>query len=435
MKICLINNLYPPYIRGGAERVVKTIADGLARNGHDVFIIATCSIFKKSKISAEGICASPRLVRFRRRSALSGKNQKSKIYCIPALYYNLNKLPIILRLFWHIVDMFDAGSFMRVRTILKKEKPDMVMTHNLKGVGFLVPLAIKLSGIKYIHTLHDIQLIHPSGLMIYGKEKKINGVFAKIYAAICRFLFGSPDVVISPSKWLLKIHEERGFFKKSKKAIMPNPMPAPLPTGQTGLIKRSAEGMGGVERRSEEGIFRFLYVGQIEKHKGIFLLIKVFKIFFSILLNKGGRGGIRGARMGCELVIVGGGSKLEETKKMAGNDENIKFLGRKTSEEVRELMLNSDCLIVPSLCYENSPTVIYEAFSVGLPVIGADLGGIPELLGEMGGILFEPNEDKLAAKIEWAANNKEELKEITEKAEKKIRMIEMGDYINKLINV
>lgn len=396
---------------------METIVDGLFKNGHEVFIIATCPIFKKSKITtASGGIPSSEL------NKSGGGNQKLKIYCIPALYYNLNKLPIILRLFWHIADMFDIGSFMMTRTILKKEKPDMVMSHNLKGVGFLAPLAIKLSGIKYIHTLHDIQLIHPSGLMIYGKEKKINSVFVKIYAAICRFLFGSPDVVISPSGWLLKMHAERGFFKKSKIVVMPNPVPSTL------LFKKGAvSSQPSLLREAQEGLFRFLYVGQIEKHKGIFLLIEAFKKLFP----SGSPDYERGT---CELIVVGDGSKLEEAKKMAGDDENIKFLGRKEREDVLEIMRQSDCLVVSSLCYENSPTVIYEAFSVGLPVMGSNLGGIPELLGEERGILFEPNEDKLAAKMEWAMNNKEELKEITEKVEKKIRMIKIGDYINELIN-
>ena len=41
MKICLINNLYKPFNRGGAEKVAETIVDGLIKAGHEVFIIST----------------------------------------------------------------------------------------------------------------------------------------------------------------------------------------------------------------------------------------------------------------------------------------------------------------------------------------------------------------------------------------------------------
>ena len=87
--------------------------------------------------------------------------------------------------------MFDVGSYFKVKSILKKEKPDVVMTHNLKGVGYLIPKVIKGMGLKYVHTLHDIQLIHPSGLMIHGREQQINSIFAKLYVSVCRWLFGS----------------------------------------------------------------------------------------------------------------------------------------------------------------------------------------------------------------------------------------------------
>ena len=199
-------------------------------------------------------------------------------------------------------------------------------------------------------------------------------------ATVCRLLFGSPDTVVSPSKWLLGMHEDRGFFKGSEKEVMPNSIPpTPLTKGGAG------------------GFFRFLYVGQIEEHKGVLFLIKTFKKAVSAHA---------GSLQNTELLIVGDGSKMEEAKKNAAENENIKFLGRKNKEEVLEIMRQSDCLVVPSLCYENSPTVIYEAFAVGLPVMGANLGGIPELLGGGRGILFRTGDaDDLAEKMRWAMGN------------------------------
>ncbi|MEK7097883.1 MAG: glycosyltransferase family 4 protein, partial [Patescibacteria group bacterium] len=359
MKICLINNLYAPYSKGGAERVLENIASALKKE-HKVFVVSTKPHSKFSIFNFQfSINEIDNLIN----------------YQIPSLYYNLNKIPVVFRLFWHVWDMFDLVSYYRVYRIIKKEKPDIVMTHNLKGVSFLIPRLLQCLKIKHIHTLHDIQLIHPSGLMFYGEEKKVDGLFAKIYQSACRLLFGSPNLVVSPSSWLLQMHTDRGFFKDSEKKVIQNPISVILNASEESNLPLLDK-----ERAGVRWVGSFLYVGQIERHKGVELLINAFKKL------EGDYG----------LLIVGPGSMLEELKENT-KDARIKFLGSKSKEEVRELMQKADCLVVPSLCYENSPTVIYEAFANNLPVIASDLGGIPELLDE--NCLFKPEEDELLQKL------------------------------------
>ena len=87
------------------------------------------------------------------------------------------------------------------------------------------------------------------------------------------------------------------------------------------------------------------------------------------------------------FLVVGDGS----LKNAITETDNLKLLGKKTSKEVSKLLSESLAVIIPSRCYENSPTVIYEAAAVGTPVIAANLGGIPELVKRFGGILFEPD--------------------------------------------
>ncbi|MFA5318192.1 MAG: glycosyltransferase, partial [Patescibacteria group bacterium] len=347
MKIALINNLYKPYARGGAERVAETIINELAKQKHEVAVIASKPFFGKKIV-------------------FNNKYLMLNIYFWNIIsYYNLGKLPKIFRPLWHLINIFNLQSYFKVKKILKTEKPDLVMTHNLTGVGFLTPLAIGRSGVKtasaefrrvkHIHTLHDIQLIHPSGLIFVNQENKINSVFAKIYQAINKKLFASVDVVISPSEWLINEHVKRGFFKDSKKVVMRNPIKtSPSPS----LVRRG----------DDDGKFIFLYVGQVEKHKGIDVLLRS-----SAKLKEQN-----------VLWIVGDGGESQKSKvksQKLGLD-NIKFLGQKSSIEIEELMQKADCLVVPSLCYENQPTVIIEAKQNNLPVIASDIGGIPELLEE-----------------------------------------------------
>lgn len=399
--------------------MVELIVEELERQGHKVFIITT-KPYKKLTTSCQLLA--------------------TKIFHLQSFYYNLSKIHTALRFFWHIWDLFDFKTARKIEKILKKTKPDIVMTHNLKGVSFLIPRVIQRLKIKHIHTLHDIQLLHPSGLLFFGQEKKINSIPAKVYQSINKKLFASPDLVISPSKWLLDLHTKKGFFLKSAQKVILNPSKkeAPLEKGasfNTGSAKadrishsymsisnankvsRSKKATSHVDRTGLEPVFprvtnlgayhlaerpmterllesnytRFLYAGQIEKHKGILFLIEAFLEF-----NQG--------YPKASLTIAGAGEALAKAKKMAKKNQNIRFLGKLSPEDVKKNMRETDCLIAPSLCYENSPNVIREALGLEKKIIATDIGGIGELLDKQ--FLFLPNDkESLIAKMREAAES------------------------------
>ena len=387
MKILLINNLYKPFARGGAEKVVEVTTGEFIKEGHKVDIITTRPYFTTPKKQEEVI----------------------KVFYLRSLYFNLHKISWCLRFFWHIIDSFSLAAPFYVFWKIKKENYDLVITHNLKGLSYLIPLVVKLSGVKYYHTLHDIQLLHPSGLMIYKKERLVNSLFARIYIKINTILFGSPNKVVSPSHWLIDLHLKNGFFPLSKKEVVNNPIS--IHSAQPPLEVR----------RSERGEpFYFLYVGQIEHHKGVMLLIDAFKS-----ISKNNRHYI--------LTIVGDGSRLEEIKQRVVGWENIKVLGRKNKDEVRELMVNSDCLVVPSLCYENSPTVIYEALAARLYPLASDLGGTRELLNNNPEYLFKPEVRELRNKMVWAVENRGVLRNKIQDLSDKTFNFDAQKYLEKIL--
>lgn len=355
MKVGVINNLYWPIGRGGAETIAKLIAEGLKERGDDVFIISTWN---------------------------NADKKEGDVYLVKSLYHKLSLVPIIFRIFWHLFNLFNFVNYFKLKKILENEKPDLIITHNLMGVGFLTPLLLRRARIKHIHVLHDMQLIHPSGLMYYKKERVMDGFLAKTYSFLCRQLFSSPVIVISPSAWLMGEHVKRGFFAKSERKIIFNP-----------VIINFAPRASNVHAN-----LQFLYVGQLEQHKGIIYLIEAFN-----LARK---------KMGaCQLKIIGGGRLLEAVKILVKKNPDIILLGKRDRDFVLESMKNSDYLIMPSVCYENSPTVIYEAASVGLPAIATAIGGTPELIEKFGGLLFEPGDvHDLVEKLIYASENKIEIK-------------------------
>ncbi len=347
MKIALANNLYCPYNRGGAETVVRQMAADLKAQGHDVFLITT-----KPK---------PQPARKEKASDNEKFNEELRIYYFPSYYYNLAKLPSYIKVFWHFANIFSWRKAAAIKKILIKEKPELVITHNLMGLGFLLPLVIKKLKIRHEHYLHDIQLLYPTGLMMLGKESVIDGLSARIYQLFTRDFLGSPAKVISPSFWLLEQHRQRGFFKDSQTEIK-----------NLTTLKSAA----AINRN--QAAKNFLFVGQIEEHKGIMFLLKSFQSALKI-------------RPDIKLTVIGDGSLLSAARNMAGESKQIEFRGRLSSDQVKEIMAENDFLIVPSLCYENSPMTIYEAHATGLKVLAANIGGIPETVNDYDK-LFRPGD-------------------------------------------
>jgi len=381
MKIAVVNNLYFPFNHGGAEQVVKKMINELQGLQNEVFLITT----RPHGSSTTSLSESPKTSDTTSPLDISKTQEnKLKIYYLNSSFYNLNTIPLGLRFFWHLNNIFDVKKYFKIKKILQNTRPDLIITHNLMGLGFLVPLIIRQLKIRHEHILHDIQLLYPSGLMLLDQEKKVDGIGAKIYQFLTRSLFVSPAKIISPSSWLLNEHLKRNFFPKSLYEIKPFDFKAEkistTPLEQQHLPETSATSAitpvdsAATPTRSAKTL---LFVGQIEDHKGIIWLISVFKKLKDPDLK---------------LIIVGDGTKMLSAQKLAMNDQRIKLLGRLKPEEIKKIMTASDYLIVPSLCYENSPTVIYEAQALNLPVIAAAIGGIPEIIKPQDYLFIAGNE-------------------------------------------
>ena len=364
MKIGIITNLYPPFIRGGAEIIASIEAEGLKKAWQHVFVISSRP--HNVKIKNAPLIKSPDFI------SVDEVNEVPVFRFSPInIYYYLNdfKYPGFVRMLWHFIDMFNVFTYFKVKKILEKEKPDVIITHNLMGLGFLIPMLLRKLKIKHVHTIHDVQMVTPSGLIIYGKENAWQHIFFKMigYVSAMRFLMGSPDIVVSPSKFLLDFYEQSKFFAKSKKVVLPNPVKT--------FVKMEPKPSYNLE---------LLYLGQMHKAKGVLELIKSFRKL---------------KMKDIRLHIVGVGVDLEAAKKLANGDKRILFHGWLNHNMLLPLMAKADVLVVPSLCYENSPTVIYESLGMGMPVLAADIGGVAELIKEgLNGWVFPAND--------WEAMNK-----------------------------
>lgn len=344
MKIGLANNLYPPHGRdSGAEIITKKMADDLQKNGHQVFVITT----------------TPNKVK---------REDTDNVYHLSSSYENLAKFNNLQKLFWHFNQLIFPSHKKILKAIIEKEKPDLFITHNLLGLSWALPKILTQTKTTHHHVLHDIQLLHPSGLMYWGEEKKIKSLLALIYQSLLKKRIKKIDKIISPSQWLLRCHKERDFFLNQETEVKTN------------------FNFKKITPKIQKKPCRFLFAGQLEKHKGLKLLISAWK---KSDLNK----------EEAILSIAGSGSLVNFIEESIRKISNLKYLGHLNREAMQIALENSDIIILPSLVYENSPTILWEAAQNGLSAIASNIGGIPEIKPYLSMQVFEPGNTEELVKL------------------------------------
>jgi len=117
----------------------------------------------------------------------------------------------------------------------------------------------------------------------------------------------------------------------------------------------------------------FLFVGRLEKIKGLDDVIPVFLGFDK-----------------ADLLIAGDGEYSATLKKLANGNPRIRFLGRVAADDLDRYYRHAIALIVPSVCFETFGIILIESFRQGTPVIARRIGPFPEIVERSGGgLLFE----------------------------------------------
>jgi len=343
MKTLIVTNLYPPYARSGAETVAILNAKGLLSLEQKV-VVLTARPFNGIK------------------SLLPKPEENNGIlvysyYPINICFFsNINKLPKWLRYIWAVIDMFNIYSLFIANRVINKENPNLIISHNLRGLGYLLPSLFVKKADNYIHILHDVQLVEPSGAIYYDKiDATLNVFWKKIYQFFTRLLFRNVKKIISPSNFLLSFYKKNNFFKNANSVVLRNPVTPMQPK-----IKHS-----GVN---------ILFVGQLEHQKGIETLLSAWNLIKTEDMT---------------LHLVGSGSLQNKIS----DDEQVKIYGRLELSELEKIWRITDVLVFPSLILENSPVAITEALAMGIPIVSSDVGGASELVKlSQGSEVITPND-------------------------------------------
>lgn len=293
--------------------------------------------------------------------------------------------------------------------LLDDFKPKIVHLNNIHT--HLSPIIAELAhnrGIKVVWTLHDYKLLCPrydclrNGNDIcelcFNEDKSSCKTYKCMKGSTLASFIGykeattwnrrrlekCTDVFICPSKFMAQKMAQGGF--NSKKLV-----------SLCNFID-----IDKCKKDTYEKENYYCYVGRLSHEKGVKTLIKAAQ------------------KLPYKLVIIGGGPLSDELKNETTNT-NIEFVGYKQWDEIKEIVSKARFSVIPSEWYENNPLSVIEAQCLGTPVLGARIGGIPELIeNNVTGMTFESrNVNDLTSKLEAMWQHTFDYKEIALTSQKR----------------
>ena len=255
----------------------------------------------------------------------------------------------------------------KIARILASKRFDVIHYHNISLFGPRV-LAIDpgYDALKLL-TAHDHWLVCPMSVL----WKNRTHVCDAPTCLSCTLKSGRPpqwwrylgmlerasrhvDLFLSPSRFSSGMHRARGF---SRELEVLNYFLDP--------VEELASEAAAEPPHSRP---YHLFVGRLEKYKGVQDLIEAFR----------GPGDY-------DLVVVGAGSYESELKEQAAGCERIRFAGWVSQDNIGPYYRHSLSVLVPSVTYETFGIIVIEANARGVPVIVRDLGPLPEIVEDGGG--------------------------------------------------
>lgn len=355
LRFCFLTTFYPPYNFGGDGIGIQRFARGLVRRGHHVTVVhdedAYLSLSRKA--APPGPEEPPGLRRIGLRSRLG---------IVSNLLTQQTGRPVV------------HGR--RIARILEEGDFDVVNFHNVSLVGGPGLLSYGRNAIR-LYMAHEHWLVCPMHVLWRYKRERCD---AKDCVK-CALTYGRPpqlyrydgsferqlaqvDTYIAMSEFSRDKHRELGFPHHMEVVpyFLPDPEEGELEQGETSPPHDRPY---------------FLFVGRLEKIKGLDDVIPIFRSYPD-----------------ADLLIAGDGEYRAELEALGAGIERVRFLGRIPLEELRRYYEHARALIVPSVCFETFGIILIESFRYGTPVLARRLGPFVEIVEKSGGgeLFWTPEE-------------------------------------------
>ena len=334
---------YPPVVKGGGELSTQALARSLVERGMDVTVLTIGDRYTKEQ------------------------DQGITMYRLPPrnFYWSVDSRDQsgLRKFLFHMIDSCNPVIGNDLRRILERDPPTIFHSSTTEDLSPYVWRVAARLGIPVVHTLRSYPMLCPKATMFKGgKNCGRQCVSCRVFTAPRRYLSRYVDRVVGISSAVLDTHLDAGYFPRAKGVVIRNiyekPTGAPVATSVPGRL-------------------RLGFMGRLEQIKGAQVLLQA--------LMDGGFG------PSVELRVAGAGSEgLVQATNAQARGVPVKLLGWVRPEDFYPTI---DVLVVPSLWHEPLGRVVFEAYSYGVPVLGARRGGIPEIIDEgETGFVFDPEQ-------------------------------------------
>lgn len=384
MKILLVNKFH--WLKGGSEKYYFELAELLKEHGHEVAFFSMKDEKNISTGNKEYFVDKIDL------------NKSSKLKAFDVIYSKSN--------------------YKKMKEALEDFKPDIVHINNFqRQLSASIIKAIKKKNIPIVFTAHDVQAVCPAITMMDNDkcicEKCKGGKYLNCIKKKCNKGSTLKSIIGAIEGYYYRA--KKIYTKKINYIITPSNfyktkfVEDGIPDYKIQALHNFVDLKQYDLEVTDEGYA--LYFGRLSKEKGILNLVNAFA-----KLENG------------TLYIAGEGSEKENIEKIINENnlqERVKLLGFLNADEMKEIIRKSRFVVVPSIWYENCPYSVMETLAIGKPVIGANIGGIPELIQEAKtGLVYKFDDiEDLANKMkiffedaelaeQFGKNAKEEAKEL-----------------------
>lgn len=396
MRVLMINKFL--YTNGGSEIYMLRLGECLKKFGHEIQYFG---------MEHEGRCVG----------------NDVNAYTSNMDFHNGSKLS---KLTYPIKTIYSFEARKKLRLVLENFDPDVCHINNF-NYQLTPSIIVELQkwreaghSCRIIYTAHDYQLICPNHMCRNPVieelcEKCLGKHFLHcirgkcIHGSVMKSIIGTAEAGFWNAKQIYRYLDVIICCSRFLKAKMDT---NPILAGKTLVMHNFVER----KRRTETEIKEYvLYFGRFSKEKGVHALIEVCKELPDI------------------PFIFAGAGPLEKELEGVKNIHNAGFLH---GEELEKLIREARFSVVPSEWYENCPFSVMESQMCGTPVLGADIGGIPELIrdGETGELFPSGNMKELKRSIQKLWNDHQRT-ELYRRNCAKIQYDTVEDYVEKLMKI
>lgn len=324
--------------------------------------------------------------------------------------------------------IYSTEARQKFATLLDRFSPDIIHLQNFfNHITASILFEAKKSRLPMVWTLHDYGLACPNSHFLIDRTGEIceacrGGRFYQALFKRCKkdslLASGMAGFEAYCNRWMGVLKKVDAFLPPSR-FLMSKLIENGIGENKIHHLPLFLPQKNFWESEQDQGYLLFL--GRLEAIKGIDVLFEAARIANDV-----------------PLLIAGSVDESLADRLPGILPENAKYVGMKQGQELADLTHNSLAVVLPSICYENQPFSILEAFASGKPVIASDLGGMTELVTHRErGLLVKPRDPAaLADAMHWAINNKVLMKEMGRNARQYAVINHSPEaHYNSLINI